>query len=117
MRLSLLWLALLLLAVAAPPALVAQDAIPRMTTVDPMNGKIGAVIAVAGENMGKAVIAELYLTDGKNDIKCVMSEQTDTSIKFEIPAKVKPGRYRLMVLTKGKEPKLIEQPVRVEVEE
>jgi len=26
-------------------------------------------------------------------------------------------RYRLMILTRGKEPKLIEQPVRVEVEE
>jgi hypothetical protein len=35
-----------------------------------------------------------------------------------IPAKAKVGeRYRLMILTKGKEPKLIEQPVRVEVVE
>jgi hypothetical protein len=35
-----------------------------------------------------------------------------------IPAKAKVGvRYRLMILTKGKEPKLIEQPVRIEVEE
>jgi hypothetical protein len=117
MRLSLLLFVLLVLACAAPPTLNAQEAIPRFTTVDPLNGKIGTEITVTGENMGKTVVAETYLTDGKNDFKVVMTEQGDTTIKFAIPKTVKPGRYRLMVLTKGKEPKLIEQPVRVEVEE
>jgi hypothetical protein len=111
------WLALLLLACTLSLVVVAQDAIPRFTTVEPANGKIGAVLTITGENIGKALVAELYLTDGKNDFKCAMSEQTDTTIKFAIPKGIKPERYRLMVLTKGKEPKLIEQPVRVEVEE
>jgi hypothetical protein len=107
---------LMILAVAAPPLLFAQETIPRFTTVDPSSGKSGDVITVTGENCGKALIAELYLTDGKNDTKVVMSEQADTSIKFKLPAGVKPGSYKLMILTKGKEPKLIEQPVRVTVE-
>ena len=41
-----------------------------------------------------------------------------TTVKTKIPASAKVGiRYKLMILTKGKEPKLIEQPVRFEVEE
>ncbi len=48
----------------------------------------------------------------------VIKEQTSTTLKSVIPNGAKPGiRYRLMILTRGKEPKLIEQPVRFEVEE
>jgi hypothetical protein len=39
-------------------------------------------------------------------------------LKVKIPATAKVGvRYKLMILTRGKDPKLIEQPVRIEVEE
>lgn len=119
MRFSIaLFIPLLLAAIAAPAPLTAQETIPRCTTVEPMSGKVGTDIVVTGENLGKALVAELYLTDGKNDIKLVLSEQTDTTLKTKIPASAKVGeRYKLMILTKGKEPKLIEQPVRFEVEE
>jgi hypothetical protein len=64
------------------------------------------------------VVDKVYFTDGQNDIAVPVTDQADTSLKVAIPAKAKVGvRYRLMILTKGKEPKLIEQPVRVEVEE
>jgi hypothetical protein len=47
-----------------------------------------------------------------------MLEQTDTTIKFKIPAKVPQGvRLTVMVLTAGKDAKLIEQPVKVEIDE
>jgi hypothetical protein len=119
MRLSLKWLMpLFLLMVAAPPMLLAQEALPRFTAVDPTSGKIGAVVTVTGENIGKNLVDKVYFTDGQNDIAVPTTEQTDTSLKVTIPAKAKVGvRYRLMILTKGKEPKLIEQPVRIEVEE
>jgi hypothetical protein len=98
--------------------LAAEDTLAHFTSVDPLSGKVGTVITVTGENIGKANIAEVYFTDGKNDMKVAVTEQTDTSLKVAIPAKATVGvRYRLMILTKGKEPKLIEQPVRVEVEE
>ena len=119
MRLSA-WipLSLLVLICAAPPLLQGQDTIPRFVTVEPMNGKVGDSATVTGENVGKNNIAELYLTDGKNDFKCVMVEHTDTTIKFTIPKGPKPGvSYKLMVLTKGKDPKLIEQPVRYTIDE
>jgi len=104
--------------VAAPPLLHAQEATPRCLTVEPASGKTGTEILVTGENLGKDNVAEFYLTDGKNDIKLVMTEQTATTIKTKIPASAKVGiRYKLMILTKSKEPRLIEQPVRFEVEE
>ena len=95
----------------------AQQAMPRMTSVDPMNGKQGDVIVVTGENLNKSAVAKLYLTDGKNDLICEVVDQTDTTIKFKIPAKAAPGRLILMVLTTGKDAKYIEQPVKVTIDE
>lgn len=86
-----------------------------MISVEPANGKAGDVLAVAGENLQKELVVKVYLTDGKNDIQCEVTEQTANAIKFKIPAKAT-GRLALEVLTSGKEPKLIEQPVKVTVE-
>jgi hypothetical protein len=87
-----------------------------MRSVEPASGKIGDVLAVEGENLGQESVAGLYLTDGKTDIKVPIIEQTGTSIKFRIPSEAKPGRLALMVLTKDKPPRLIEQPVKITVE-
>jgi hypothetical protein len=97
-------------------ALFAQQAIPRLNTVEPANGKAGDVLTIAGENLAKPAVQKLYLTDGKTDVELEMTEQTDTSIKFKLPASAKAGRFSLMVLTGGKDPKYIEQPVKVTVE-
>jgi hypothetical protein len=120
MRLSFRWLLPLALLVVVSPLIVlaADDVLPHFISVDPLSGKIGTVITVTGENISKTQVAKVYFTDGKNDIEVPTTEHTDTSLKVTIPAKAKVGvRYRLMILTTGKEPKLIEQPVRVEVEE
>jgi hypothetical protein len=100
---------------AATLVLFAQEAMPRMSSVDPSNGKAGDVVAVTGENLDKDNVGKVYLTDGKNDVVCEVTEQTATSLKIKIPAKVT-GRMALMILTVGKEPKLIEQPVKVTIE-
>lgn len=105
------------LLVAASFAAYAQQAMPRMTSVEPQNGKTGDVIAVTGENLQKGAVAKVYLTDGTNDILVEVTEQTPTSIKFKIPAKAAPGRLAVMILTTGKPPQLIEQPVKVTIDE
>ena len=104
------------LLLAAGFAAFAQQAMPRMVSVEPQNGKAGDEIVVSGENLQKDTVAKLYLTDGKNDIEVSISAQSDKEIKFKIPAKAS-GRLSLMVLTAGKEPKLIEQPVKVQVDQ
>ena len=111
MRLSIV----ITLIAAACLAVFAQQPMPRMTSADPASGKAGDVIAVAGENLDKDLVAKVYLTDGKNDFEVKVTEQAATAIKFQIPAKAN-GRLALMILTTGKDAKLIEQPVKVTVE-
>lgn len=102
--------------VAASFAAYAQQAMPRMTSVDPMSGKKGDVIAITGENLQKELVSKVFLTDGKNDIQVEVTEQSTTSIKFKIPAKAT-GRLTLMVLTTGKDAKYIEQPVKLTIDD
>jgi hypothetical protein len=104
------------LLMAAGFAAWAQPAMPRMISVEPQNGKVGDVIAVSGENLAKGSVAKVYLTDDKTDLECSIVDQTDTAIKFKIPAKAA-GRLSLMVLTTGKDAKLIEQPVKVQIDQ
>jgi hypothetical protein len=116
MKLSLL-VSLLL---AAGFAAHAQPGNPRMTSVDPDSGKRGDLITITGENLGKNHVAKVYLTDGgdgKNDVEVQITEQTDTTIKFKIPAKSMGGRLALMILTTTTPQQLIEQPVKVTIED
>jgi hypothetical protein len=111
-------LSFIVLVAAALCVVCAQQVMPRMSTVEPGNGKSGDVITVAGENLQKDAVAKVYLTDGKNDAEVQIVEQSATAIKFKIPAKVPAGgRLALMVLTAGKDPKLMEQPVKVQIDE
>src|SRR5690242_4010673 len=96
------------------PALGAQNC--RISSVDPGSGKVGDTVGAAGESIDATKVDELYLTDGTNDIKMQIVEQTDALIKFKV-SKAKPGRYSLMIKTKGPSPKLLEQPVRFTVDE
>jgi hypothetical protein len=90
---------------------------PRMKSVEPDSGKVGAEVTISGENLDAKFVKEVYLTDGKTDIKLDVTGQAADAIKAKVPAKVKPGRYSLMVLTAEKTPKLIEQPVKFTVQE
>src|ERR1035441_5430512 len=92
------------LLVAASFAAYAQQAMPRMVSVDPPNGKTGDVITITGENLQKALVSKVYLTDGKNDLIVEVTDQTDTAIKFKIPAKVAASRLALMILRAGPDP-------------
>src|SRR5260370_21195613 len=100
----------------AAVALYGQQAMPRMTGIEPDSAKAGDVLTVSGEHLDKGEVIELYLTDGKKDTKVQMTEQGPTAIKLKVPDKDGAGRFALMVLTGGKEPKVIEQPVKVTLE-
>src|SRR5579871_5302132 len=104
MKLSLMVPALLMAGVV-----VWGQQMPRMTAVDPMNGKGGDTITITGENLQKDLVSKVFLTDGKNDLLVEVTDQSATSIKFKIPAKAAIGqRLTLMVLTTGKDAKYIE---------
>jgi uncharacterized protein YaaQ len=100
-----------------PLFLQAQTAMPTMKIVEPANGKPGDVLTVTGENLDQANVAKLFLTDGKTDLEVAIVDQQATAIKFKIPEKAKAGdRLALMILTKGKDQKYIEQPVKVTID-
>jgi len=99
----------------AATCLVAQEAMPRMTSVEPYSGKVGDIVTISGENLDKGNVAKVYLIDDKNDLPCEVTEQSATAIKVKIPAKAT-GRMAFMIRTGGKEPKEIVQPVKVSIE-
>ncbi len=106
------------LLLAAGISAFAQDALPRMLSVDPLSGKKGDVISVTGENLDKANVDKVFLTDEKNDTPVEVTEQTATTIKFKIPDKAATGvRLAIMILTTGKDAKYIEQPVKIMIEQ
>jgi hypothetical protein len=101
----------LLLASAA--AVLGQN-LPRCSAIDPDTAKSGDTVGVTCENADKKNFADLYLTDGTNDTKVAIMDQTGEKIKFQVP-KMKPGRYHLAFLTTNKS-SIIEQPVVLTVE-
>ncbi len=105
------------LALILPAALLAQSATLQMKAVDKESAKVGDILVVTGDNLGKALVEKVYLTDGKDDFVVEIQDQANETIKIKVPQKVKSGRMALMLLTRGKEPKLIEQPVKVTIEE
>jgi len=109
---------LLLVSLVLVPALFARDpqATPLMRVVEPATAKAGDEITVSGDNLGKDLVSEVYLTDRTNKTKVTVIEQTDTTIKFKVPATMKAGKYWLMVLANMSEPLLIEEPAKLMIE-
>ncbi|MFN7923086.1 MAG: IPT/TIG domain-containing protein [Bryobacteraceae bacterium] len=110
----------LLLVLLVPAALVAfgegGSGVPFIRTVDPGVVKPGATVTASGDNLSATNVQSLMLTKGDKDTTVNMVQQTTAAIKFKLPAAIEPGRYSLTVLTAGKEPMLIEQPVFLTVE-
>ena len=66
----------------------------RVTAVDPANGKSNDTITVSGENLGKAHVAAVFLSDDKDDFKAVIVSQEADKIVIKVPS-VKPGSYNI----------------------
>jgi hypothetical protein len=97
----------------------AQTGFPRIQTVNPTTVKIGGTVTAAGENLDKNKVAELFLTDNKNDYRVEISAQSAGSITFWVQDSVKPGRFGLVIRTcaaEGSEAKEYVQPVKLTIE-
>jgi len=111
------WLIALLLIAAlllVTGALAAFQGMPRCTAVDPDTAKSGDTVNVTCENINKSTVADLYLTDGKDDTKISVMDHTADVIKFQVP-RIKPGRYHIAFLTANKA-SMVEQPIVLTVE-
>ncbi len=94
----------------------ADSVIPRMERVEPGIAQAGDTLKVTGENLDRANVKALYLTDGKKDTQVIIIEESASHILFQVPTGTVAGRLALMVLTAGETPKLIEEPVKVTIQ-
>ena len=86
----------------------------RILEVEPDSAKPGALVTAKGEGIDKAQVDVLYLTDGSNDFKCEVVQQSAKAIQFKVPANMKTGRWAVMVHTTAGQ--LLQQPVKLTVE-
>jgi len=105
-------LGLFVVAISLSPLLLAQGG-AQITSVDPSSGKVNDSVTVTGQNLGKASVPSIYLSDDKEDYKATIVEQTDEKIVMKIP-QVKSGSYHISVLAGNT---IIIKPVRFTVEE
>ncbi|MDZ4797331.1 MAG: IPT/TIG domain-containing protein [Bryobacteraceae bacterium] len=120
MRLALLTSVLVLQTVfAAAPVDPKTEPMPTplMRTVDPYTAKAGSEITVTGDNLDKKIVAEVYLSANGKNAKVEVTSQAEKELKFKVPQNTKAGAYRIVVLVRSVEPILIEEPVRVVIEE
>ena len=92
-----------------------QRPTPIMRTVEPAAAKAGAVVLVKGDYLSSQFVSEVYVSDGVRNLKVTITEQTDTALKFTVPANCKPGKYLLVVLINALDPVLLEEPVKLTV--
>jgi hypothetical protein len=86
---------------------------PHIERVDPSSGKVNDNVTVMGQNLGKATVAAVFLSDDKTDYKATIVEQADDKIVMKIP-RVKPGDYNVS-FQRGEQ--IFIAPVRFKVEE
>ena len=89
---------------------------PLVRTLAPSPAKPGDALVATGQNLGKEFVASAYLTLGENTYQLEITSQTPDTIKAKIPANLKPGRFGLMILSRGEVPRYIDEPVFVTIE-
>jgi hypothetical protein len=88
---------------------------PLMRTVEPTPVKVSEVVTIKGDHLDKDFISAVYVSDGKKDIQVTVQTQTSDTVSFKVPAELKPGSYRVIVLLNIAEPTLVEEPVRLNI--
>jgi len=94
-----------------------NDDAPQVNTLSPKVAKPGDTLEITGVRLDENKVDEVFLTDHKFDMKMKLLKQEATCLKVRVPPFVKPGRMQLLLLTKGDDPKLLEQPLYVLIEE
>jgi hypothetical protein len=110
-RIGISLFAFALFAALTVPVALAQDN-PHVTGVDPAMGKANDTVTVAGENLGKAKVAAIFLSDEKDDHKATVVSQESDKIVIKVPS-VKPGDYNVSIQAGNS---IFIQPVRFTVQ-
>ena len=90
---------------------------PLMRTVEPLPIKAGEVVTIKGDHLSKDLISAVYVSEGGKDRQVTLLTQTEEAVSFKVPAELKAGSYKVIVLLNSVEPLLVEEPVRLIVSE
>jgi len=93
-------------------AIVFAQVTARVTGVDPAMGKANDSVTVMGQNLGKASVAGVFLSDDKTDYKATLVDQSDDKIVMKVPD-VKAGDYNVSLQVKDQ---ILIMPVRFKVQ-
>jgi len=112
------WIAVL--ALAAPVAILSFENVgvttaSRIIRLAPDTAKPGDIVIAYGQGLGTSRIADLSLTEGRGHALVTILEQTETSIRFRVPAMLTAGRYILVIHPANRYRDGIEQPVTLTV--
>lgn len=88
--------ALFLASIFLASFILSAQAPPRVNAVAPSMGKVNDSITVTGENLGKASVAGIFLSDDNSDYKAAIVDQEATKIVMKIP-QVKAGGYNISI--------------------
>jgi hypothetical protein len=86
----------LLAATALLAQLVVAQARPKVTAVDPPEGKVGDNVTLTGETLGKDGVSAVFLSDDATDHKAVVVEQSAQKIVMKVP-QLKAGSYNVSI--------------------
>ena len=107
----------IILAAAICPALLARDPAPSpvMKAISPGSAKANEIVTITGDNLGKELVNELYLSDRTAKTKVNIVSETNSELKFKVPSGLKSGKYWIVVLVNQEEPTEMEQAVQLVV--
>ena len=93
----------------------ADNAVPFMRRVEPVVVKVEDAVTAFGQALDRSRVADVMLTTDSKQVPVEVLEQTESFIRFRVPANLEPGKYYPAVLM-VKEPMVLVQPVILTVE-
>src|SRR5215831_18269429 len=81
-----------------------------MQQVIPGEARSGDVVTVTGYALDDKHVMAVYLTNGDNDFRVEILDQSNVALRFKVPAKIPSGVMRLAILVNGRSD-ILEQPV------
>ena len=100
MRLDLaMRVVLLLAAVVLSPINIDRGSTSRsrVDRIEPQTAKPGALVMAFGVNLERSRVLDLILSNSERTALTHIVEQSDESIRFQIPQSLSPGQYRVIL--------------------
>jgi len=88
----------------------------RIDRVEPASARPGDVVLIYGRGLERSKIADVLLTDGGYSVLTRILDQGETSIRVQLPRMLEPGFYSIVLATRDRETRLLDQGVTIKVE-